>query len=225
MTVSADARRRLEALDGVARSDLHLELDDTELRLELEQIRANLDGQRGAYLAALADPDKMGGEAKLIQARVRQLEAHEKLLTFQIKRAMLVATETGVVISGDWYEKEGVRVARGAPIFELAAIGQLRAAIHVDEADIDHVSEESRGVLAIRARPDEIFAYTVHRIVPVGEAQRGRQVFMVRADLDDHADWMRPGMQGMAKIDAGEARIIWIATHKLIDFLRLKIWF
>ena len=29
----ADARRRLEAIDGVARSDLHLELDDgAELR-------------------------------------------------------------------------------------------------------------------------------------------------------------------------------------------------
>jgi hypothetical protein len=35
---------------------------------------------------------------------------------------------------------------------------------------------------------------------------------------------MRPGMQGTAKIDAGRARVIWIGTHKLIDFLRLKLW-
>ena len=31
-------------------------------------------------------------------------------------------------------------------------------------------------------------------------------------------------MEGTAKIDAGRERVIWIATHKLVDFLRMQLW-
>jgi len=31
-------------------------------------------------------------------------------------------------------------------------------------------------------------------------------------------------MAGEARIDAGHKRIVWIWTHRLIDFLRLKLW-
>jgi hypothetical protein len=31
-------------------------------------------------------------------------------------------------------------------------------------------------------------------------------------------------MTGVAKIEAGRRSYLWIATHRLVDFLRLKLW-
>jgi hypothetical protein len=31
-------------------------------------------------------------------------------------------------------------------------------------------------------------------------------------------------MQGVSKIHIGERRLIWVLTHKLVDWLRLKLW-
>jgi hypothetical protein len=47
------------------------------------------------------------------------------------------------------------------------------------------------------------------------------------ADANDVAQknpvW-RPGMAGEARIDVENRRLAWIWTHRLIDFLRLKLW-
>jgi hypothetical protein len=34
----------------------------------------------------------------------------------------------------------------------------------------------------------------------------------------------RPGMAGEARVDVKHRPLIWIWTHRLIDFLRLKLW-
>jgi hypothetical protein len=31
-------------------------------------------------------------------------------------------------------------------------------------------------------------------------------------------------MSGIAKINAGERSLLWIITHRTVDFLRLKLW-
>jgi hypothetical protein len=36
--------------------------------------------------------------------------------------------------------------------------------------------------------------------------------------------WWRPGMTGVAKIDAGHRRLLWILTRRFIDMLRMKLW-
>ena len=37
-------------------------------------------------------------------------------------------------------------------------------------------------------------------------------------------DWWRPGMAGVAKINTGQRSLLWIFTHRLEDFLRMKLW-
>jgi hypothetical protein len=31
-------------------------------------------------------------------------------------------------------------------------------------------------------------------------------------------------MSGVAKVDAGDRSILWLLTHRLVDFIRLKLW-
>ena len=52
----------------------------------------------------------------------------------------------------------------------------------------------------------------------------GRNAFEVEATLDNPVTLLRPGLQGFAKIDTGEAAWVWIYTHRLVDWLRLQLW-
>ena len=46
----------------------------------------------------------------------------------------------------------------------------------------------------------------------------------------DIRNWMKPGMEGIAKVNVssspeiGKARLIWIWTHQLVAWVRMKLW-
>ncbi len=61
-----------------------------------------------------------------------------------------------------------------------------------------------------------------------GEAKEGANSFTVYGDVDPAAmaanpSW-RPGMAGEARVDVANRSLAWTWTHRLIDFLRLKLW-
>ena len=64
----------------------------------------------------------------------------------------------------------------------------------------------------------------VERVTPVSNVRDGRNVFDVEARLPDTRLALRPGLQGVAKIDAGEQSFAWIWSHRLVDWARLAWW-
>jgi hypothetical protein len=72
--------------------------------------------------------------------------------------------------------------------------------------------------------PDELFPLTVSAITPVLTAREGRNYFRVEAQVEKVSARLRPGMEGVGKIEIGERRLIWIWTHEMIDWARLKLW-
>ena len=48
----------------------------------------------------------------------------------------------------------------------------------------------------------------------------GKNVFVVEARVDLPYDWMRPGMEGSARIVVGKRPVWWIALHRGIDSVR-----
>ena len=74
----------------------------------------------------------------------------------------------------------------------------------------------------VEAAPDaRAVASRVH--VQVRGGQGGQFHLKVRLDQASE-DWWRPGMTGLAQIDVGDRTILWIWTHRLIDTIRLKLW-
>ena len=72
--------------------------------------------------------------------------------------------------------------------------------------------------------PGKPLPLVVERVTPVATADDGRNFFRVEARLEGPTPALRPGMEGVAKIEVGERRLIWIWTHSLVDWLRLWIW-
>ena len=60
--------------------------------------------------------------------------------------------------------------------------------------------------------------------VGVATAGEGRNFFEVEAMLDAPDMALRPGLRGVAKIEAGEHSLLWMALHRTFDWLRLALW-
>ena len=109
-------------------------------------------------------------------------------------------------------------------LFEVAPLDGFRIILEVDERDISYAVVGQRGHLTLSALPGKPLALVVERVTPVATAEDGRNFFRVDARLEQLTPALRPGMEGVAKIEVGKRRLIWIWTHSLVDWLRLWIW-
>jgi multidrug efflux pump subunit AcrA (membrane-fusion protein) len=157
-------------------------------------------------------------------AQADQAEAQLALVEERLARATLRAPFDGIVVLGDLSQQLGSPVEQGKVLFEVAPLDAYRVVLNVDERDIDHVRKGQRGQLALAGLPYEHLAFTVRQVTPVATAQDGHNTFRVEAQLDQATLRLRPGMEGIGKVDAGERKLAWIWTHGLVDWLRLWTW-
>jgi RND family efflux transporter MFP subunit len=197
-------------------------LDQRDLVLERQKLSARRAQLRREYREALAGHDRT--QVNILGARVAQAEAQLRLVEENLTRTQLVAPFDGVVVKGDLSQSLGSPVEKGEVLFEIAPLDGYRIILKVDERDIAAVSAGAPGRLALAAHPGRPLALTVERITPVSTAADGQNYFRVEARLDEPADGLRPGMEGVGKLRVGRRSLLWIWTHDLLDWLRLWTW-
>ncbi len=52
----------------------------------------------------------------------------------------------------------------------------------------------------------------------------GLNYFRVEALMANHSDLLRPGMEGVTRIEIGQAKRLWIWTRRMVEWLRLFTW-
>jgi hypothetical protein len=129
-----------------------------------------------------------------------------------------------VVVSGDLSQSLGAPVEMGDLLFEVTPLDSYRLMLEVDERDINQVELGQRGDLVLSAFPQTRTPFTVSKITPVSTSEEGRNYFQVEATLDEMSPRLRPGMEGFGKIEIDRRKLIWIWTHDMIDWIRLKVW-
>lgn len=213
---------RARAGDIVRKGDVLATLDDRDLRLE----RRKLDSQRGQVQserrAAIAEGNR--ARARILESQAAQIEAQAALVDEQISRTRMVAPFDAVVVKGDLSQSLGAAVERGNVLFELAPLESYRVIMKVDERDIPSVEVGLKGQLALTSMPNEPLELLVEKITPVSVVDQGRNFFRVEARAQGAIDKLRPGMEGVGKIEVDERRLIWIWTHKLTHWVRMWIW-
>jgi multidrug resistance efflux pump len=135
-----------------------------------------------------------------------------------------VAPYDGIVVSGDLSQQIGSPVEQGKVLFEVAPATGHRVILQVDERDIVRLSVGQPGELVLSGLPGDKMPFTVRQITPVSTAQDGRNFFRVEAQLAADASRVRPGMEGIGKVEVGRERLIWAWTHGFTDWLRLAVW-
>ena len=146
------------------------------------------------------------------------------MLDQQLARTHFIAPFDGVVVSGDLSQELGSPVERGRILFTVAPLNSYRVAVMVEEQDVFEITPGQTGDLVLSARPEEVLPLTVTSVTPVSTAQDGMNFFRVEANLNAVSTDLRPGMQGVAKINIEQRKLIWIWTHRLVNWLRLWSW-
>jgi RND family efflux transporter MFP subunit len=209
--------------DTVSEGQPLLALDVRELLLQKEAAAAERERHAADALKAESTGDVAG--LRIARARESQARAQMQLVNDRLARAELKAPFDGVVVEGDLRERIAAPVQKGDLLLKLARIEDLYLVVDVPESDIQHIREQATGRAAFASQPGRKFAFVVDRIEPVARAREASGVFQVRCRFTDPApDWWRPGMSGVARIDAGRRTLLWIYTRRTADFLRMWWW-
>ncbi len=208
--------------DRVQAGQVLAELASQDLELERHRRESELRQHEGAYRAAQAHADR--AQMVTLQAKAAEAQAMLSLVEAQLERARIEAPFDGIVIKGDLSQNLGAPVQRGEVLMVLAPNDSFRLILEVDETDIAAVRPGQHGQLALAARPDRTQAFVTRRIVPVASTADGRNFFEVEATLDETPPQLRPGLSGVAKVQAGWRPLGWLLAHRGFDWLRLAWW-
>ena len=200
-------------------------LDKNELileedRLKAERYRYQRESEKARAVDELAD-------MRIAEALKNQAEAKLELIQYQLDQVQISTPYDGIIVEGDQMERIGAPVEQGEILFKVAKIEKMYIEIEVSEKEIHHVNTSLNGDIALVSRPQKAFPINVTRIEPAAVVKEKGNVFIVHGELNhsiSQPKWWRPGMTGVAKLNAGKKTLLWIFTHRTIDFLRLKFW-
>ncbi|RLF30892.1 MAG: hypothetical protein DRM98_06255 [Thermoplasmata archaeon] len=213
----------VEVGDKVDSGKVLLTLDTRELLLEESKAIANEN--RYSREAEKARAQNALADMKIARAMADQAKARLALVRYYLSHAELKAPFEGIVVEGDLKELLGAPVKKGDVLFKVARIEKMYAELDVDERDVHEIAAGQDGEIAFVSRPSLKFPIKVERVDPVAVTKEKGNVFATRCFFTgDVADWWRPGMSGVAKIDVGKRNILWILTHRTVDFLRILFW-
>lgn len=208
--------------DIVHSGDVLAQLDVDELELDRIKWQGEKEKLNKEYRANLAQRDR--SKVRVLEAQRSQAQAKIDLIDAQIERATLRAPIDGVVVSGDHFQSLGRPVERGELLFEVASMDDFRLILQLDEKDIGWVSIGSKGQLRLRSLTDRTFPFEVTGVTPVSEPGEGANTFRIEANLEKLPESLRPGMQGVAKVDVEPRAIGWIWTRHFVEWARMQIW-
>jgi len=130
----------------------------------------------------------------------------------------------GLVLSCDLTQRLGGAVTQRGVLFEVAPLSEYRVILWVDEHQIADIEEGQTGHLVLNALTEEKLDFTVTRVTPITEARDGGNYFRVESLLQVSSDRLRPGMEGIGKVEVGERKLIAIFMGPLIRWAKLKYW-
>ena len=196
-------------------------LDDRDLRVERQRWLSEREQHQARYRDALAKHERANANVAL--AQMQEAQSQLALVDEKLTRAEIVAPFDGIVVSGDLSQLIGSPVEQGKLLFELAPLDAYRVILKVEDRDIRDVRVGQTGSLVLTGLAGEALAFEV-RNVSMAEAEDGKNTFRVEAQLDRSDLKLRPGMEGVGKIEVGEQSYAWIWTHRLSDWLRMQAW-
>jgi multidrug resistance efflux pump len=210
--------------DQVKAGDILIRLDKRELLLEQSSLLAEL--ARYEAERATAEVERRLADMRAAAAAKEQSQANLDINRFRLARADITAPTAGVVIEGDLRERIGTPVRAGDLLMRMTQVEAMYVEIEIPERDAHAVLASKAGEIAFATLPDPRYPIVIERLEPVARVRPEGNVFVLRARITAPAGgiWWRPGMSGIAKIDAGDRSILWLLTHRLVDFIRLKLW-
>lgn len=194
-----------------------LDQQRNELSAEISRIGTEVNKFRAEGLLA---------ETEIANARLDQALTKAARVDSYLAQASSTAPFEGVIVEGEKKDLLGMPVKKGDRIFRIAKVEGLYITLMVSEREMRHIRPQSTGEVSLVSNPSQSSPIRISSVIPVAQVkgQEGNQ-FMIKAELIDAPQpWWRPGMTGLARIDVGDKNVAWVLTHRVVDRLRLMLW-
>ncbi|MBI1189314.1 MAG: HlyD family efflux transporter periplasmic adaptor subunit [Tepidisphaera sp.] len=213
-----EAGQRVKAGDVLAKLDTRMTtLSELEAAAQVLQYEKQAD--EALRKGDLAESDQN-------RARADQYKAQRDLMKTQVERSTITSPINGLITSGDLKDKVGAAVKLGEKLYEVADTSDMQVIAKVDDRDIALIHEGQTGQISPKADPSLKVDFIVEQIVPASQAEEGKNVFEVRGRLTgaEMPSWLLPGVEGQAKFNAERHSLAWIASRRVLDQLRIWLW-
>ncbi len=213
--------------DAVAPDTLLVSLDTRDL--ELEQSAAQAERNRHLREAEKARAENALADMRIAEAQVEQTQTRLALIAYRLSQAAIRAPFAGIIVRGDspdeLDQRIGAPVQRGEVLLRATRLEDMFVEVEIDERDIDEITASQTGEVAFASQPHLKYPVTLKRIEPVAQPRERDNVFLARCEFSDVPQaWFRPGMSGVCKVDVEKRTLLWIFTHRTVDFLRMLFW-
>ncbi len=202
--------------------DLLVQLDTNDLLIERRSLQASIVSTQIEANAMLTE--RKNHEAFLLQAEIKVLETDLSLINEQIERSQIRAHQDGVVMPTKIHQRVGQFVALGEELLEIANEDKWHLEVEIPEANALYIETSQHGEFQSIARPDQQLVCEVTKISPSSQVLNHRNVVVVEAVLLERDDWMKLGMEGNVRLNAGRKPVWWVFSHPMLDYMRLKLW-
>jgi multidrug resistance efflux pump len=228
--VPVDIGQSVKAGDVLAVLDTR-DLQEQLTRAETDYTKFVTQAQEAERLASIRRDDAKTAEARSLRAQAAGALASIEWTKYNLERAVIKAPIDGVVVSGDWKRQVGKPFKTGDPMFEIAPLDAVRAEISIPEDQIGDIDLTKRGELVTRSEPGRRIPFRVERINPIAELekQNNANIFKVRVTLEGvdpakDSGWLRPGVEGLAKIDIDRRNYGFLWSRRLVNWIRMQMW-
>lgn len=209
--------------DQVKKDAPLVSLDTADLEMEeaaalADQTRYLREGEKARATKSLAD-------MRIAEALAEQARAHLEIVRNKLNQAAIRAPFDGIVVEGDLRQRIGTPVKSADALFKVARIDTLYVEAEINERDIHEILDKSAGEIAFVTQPKNKYRIRIIRIEPSAAPKEKENIFVVRCAFDSPLQpWWRPGMSGIVKIDIERRTLLWILSHRTVDFLRMTFW-
>ena len=145
---------------------------------------------------------------------MERLKLRQRLLTHRSENLEIRSPIAGLVIDGDLKRSEGIPLATGDTMFEIAPIDQMVVEIAIPETDIAHVEVGQEVSVSLEGIRDRSLTGELIRIHPRSEMKDDEHVFIGEVEFDNPDGQLLPGMHGNASIASGFQPMGWVVFHR-----------
>lgn len=223
--------------DHVDAGQVLARLDDTDLQLELAQVRKAIEQQRVALASARAEGKR--ADIRAAELAIQRFDIQAQALQRKIAKATIVAPLSGVVLSRRPQDHVGQTVAEGDALLELGDLSQFQLVMDVEEADLSLIQQQLTQNQAVPVTflshtwPDltqstQIVSLDALSPTSLPQAQKQRHVYHVTVPvtltgIDGELILANPS--GRAKMHVGQGSIMYRYFRRAWQFVRMQLFF
>jgi multidrug efflux pump subunit AcrA (membrane-fusion protein) len=193
----------------------------------------DLEVERAAAVGALArarahgtaahlagDPAEAASQLAAVRAHGARVEYFERA----DRRLAPASPVDAVMLTPFVHERLGMACAAGDTLCLLGTVDTLRAEIHLDEIDLGIVETDRPVSLRVHAEPGRELRGEVIQVAETASQGRIRMRYRVTVLVENTEGTWRPGMQGVARLDAGRVPLVRHMLDRMARLFRIEFW-